>query len=42
MVGSEIEEASAKSRCSHRKSALAARITSLLRMVITLYSGYKF
>ena len=42
MVGSEIEEASAKWRCSHRKSALAARITSLLRMVIALYSEYHF
>jgi hypothetical protein len=30
IVGSETEEASDKSRCSHRKSARAARITSLL------------
>ena len=34
IVGSEIEEAAAKLRCSHRRSALAARITSLVRLVM--------
>src|SRR5438045_179493 len=31
IVGRETEDFSAKSRCSHRRSALAARISSLVR-----------